>query len=109
MIAITFALPAESSELFRKIGSQQSQRTGGGVVTSLKGRPIAICHTGVGREHCRRALHNFLGTIQPQLLISSGFAGSVSAHLNVGDLFLGRNYSGPDLTRIIEGASLRQP
>jgi len=103
MIAITFALPAESSELLRKIGNKHVKATGGAVVVSLEGQDIAICHTGVGRDHCRRVLPDFLGTVQPQLLISSGFAGSLTSELNIGDILVAQNYSDSRLATILDG------
>ncbi|MFL6514137.1 MAG: hypothetical protein ACJ8M1_03860 [Chthoniobacterales bacterium] len=109
MIAITFALPAESSELVRKMGDKHANPTTGAGLLRLEGQDIAVCHTGVGRGHCRRALNSFLSGVRPEFLISSGFAGSLSPTLNVGDVFLARNYSDPRLTTRMEGGAPAPP
>ncbi|MEP6602400.1 MAG: hypothetical protein ABJB69_00465 [Spartobacteria bacterium] len=82
MIAITFALPAESSGLVRLLRDN---------------REVAIVHTGVGAKMCRRKIDNYLREAKPRLMLSSGFAGGVSENLEPGDLFLAENYSDADL------------
>ena len=99
MIAITFALPAESSDLARLV------RDG-----KIDNREVAIFHTGVGRESAQRTIDQFLGAQTPQLLISSGFAGAVRDDLDVGDLILAENFSDRQfLSRATEILASRQP
>lgn len=95
MIAITFALPAESSGLIRQLGSKQVSTAGNTAIFrgQLSGRDVAIFHTGVGRTACQSNIQSALGTVRPRLLISSGFAGSLTDQLGVGDLIVAQNFS----------------
>lgn len=77
MIAITFALPNESSGLRGKIDKNS----------------VRIFHTGVGRIRCEHVIGTFLDASRPRLLISSGFAGGVNTSLNVGDIIAAENFS----------------
>ncbi len=77
MIAITFALPAESSDLLRSVGKDE----------------IATLHTGVGGKAAAAKIDKFLSVERPKLLISSGFAGGLHDQLQVGDLIFAENYS----------------
>ena len=81
MIAVTFALPSESSD-FRRLLRHQ-------------GHEVAVLHTGVGEKVCRARIDPFLDTQPFDLLISSGFAGGVDSSLGVGDLLLAENFSDP--------------
>lgn len=83
MIAVTFALPSESSDFLRLLGHQR--------------REVAVLHTGVGEKICRARIGPFLDTRPFDLLISSGFAGGVDPSLGVGDLLLAENFSDPQL------------
>lgn len=83
MIAVTFALPSESSDFRKLLGNQRPK--------------IAILHTGVGETACRNRIGPFLDSQRFDLLISSGFAGGVDPSLVVGDLLLAENFSDPDL------------
>src|SRR5204862_7914575 len=83
MIAVTFALPSESSDCRRLLGHQR--------------RKIAVLHTGVGEKVCRARVDPFLDSQHFDLLISSGFAGGVDPSLGVGDLLLAENFSDPQL------------
>jgi adenosylhomocysteine nucleosidase len=83
MIAVTFALPSESSDFRRLLGDRH--------------REVAILHTGVGAQVCRERIGPFLDTQRFDFLISSGFAGGVAPSLGVGDLLLAENFSDPQL------------
>ena len=95
MIAITFALPTESSGLLRHLESKRGGPVAGTTIFTgkLAGREVAVIHTGAGREHCQRNMQNALGSVRPRLLISSGFAGSLTDQLTVGDLIVAQNFS----------------
>ena len=81
MIAVTFALPAESSEFARLF---------------RKDERVSIIHTGVGRKAAAQRVGAALaGRERPRLLISAGFAGGLSDALRVGDLLLAENFSDP--------------
>ena len=83
MIAVSFALPSESSDFRRLLGDRH--------------RKVAILHTGVGAEVCRKRIGPFLDAQRFDFLISSGFAGGVAPSLGVGDLLLAENFSDPAL------------
>ena len=83
MIAVTFALPSESSDFRQLLGRRQNE--------------IAIFHTGVGEKIGRQRIGPFLDSRPVSCVISSGFAGGVDPSLGVGDLLLAENFSDPAL------------
>jgi adenosylhomocysteine nucleosidase len=99
MIAITFALPAESSDFVRLLTKPITCEREG--VETIRGqihdRSVAVFHTGVGEKSCRTHMGNFLRQHQPKYLISAGFAGAVDQELQMGDLLLSENFSSPEL------------
>jgi adenosylhomocysteine nucleosidase len=99
MIAVTFALPAESSEFLRQLGNKsRADRNGIRIVRGTIGhRSIEILHTGVGENICRKRIGNFLENQQFDFLISAGFAGSLNHELQVNDLMVAKNFSTVDL------------
>lgn len=99
MIAITFALPAESSGLQRLLRRQTSTKINGGLLVrgELHGKQILLFHTGVGAAICRQRLDTLFATENFSCLISAGFAGALTDELQVGDLFVAENFSAPKL------------
>jgi adenosylhomocysteine nucleosidase len=99
MIAITFALPAESSEFIRLLEKPTFNSREG--VESIRGRihgkSVAVLHTGVGEKSCRRQIESFLRRQQFEYLISAGFAGALDEELQVGHLLIAENFSSPVL------------
>jgi adenosylhomocysteine nucleosidase len=99
MIAVTFALPAESSEFLRHLRNQS--RTDRSGIRTIRGtiddRTVEVLHTGVGEKVCRQRVANFLRGQQFDLLISTGFAGALNDQLKVGDLLLAKNFSTVEL------------
>jgi adenosylhomocysteine nucleosidase len=99
MIAITFALPAESSDfvsLLEKRGGVSRE----GVETvrgRLHGKSIAVIHTGVGKNACREAMEVMLRREHFEFVISAGFAGALEKDLRVGHLLVAENFSSPQL------------
>lgn len=87
MIAVTFALPNESSEFVRRLRRKDG----------LPPEEVRVFHTGVGETMTRSRLPDLWKGEQPRLLISAGFAGAVSEQLRVGDLLLAENFSDPAL------------
>lgn len=83
MIAVTFALPSESSDFQSLLGGRH--------------REVKILHTGVGATIARTRLEPFLDSQRFDVLISSGFAGGADPSLGTGDLFLAENFSDPHL------------
>jgi adenosylhomocysteine nucleosidase len=98
-IAVTFALPAESSEFLRRLGNRSRvNRNGIRIVRGTIGhRSIQVIHTGVGENICRKRIGKFLDNQQFDFLISAGFAGSLNHELQVNDLLVARNFSTVDL------------
>jgi nucleoside phosphorylase len=99
MIAITFALPAESLGILRKLKSKRVADMENARIFhgKISGCEVAIFHTGIGRERCRHNIEKFLHAVEPKILISSGFAGSLTQDLEVGDLMVAKNFSDTDL------------
>jgi nucleoside phosphorylase len=99
MIAVTFALPAESSEFLRRLSNQSRIiRNGVRIIRgNIDDREIQVLHTGVGESVCRERVGKFLPDQQFDLLISSGFAGALNHQLQIGDLLLAKNFSTVDL------------
>lgn len=95
MIAVTFALPTESSAFLRHLDNQ-SRADRNGVRTicgKIDDHTIEVLHTGVGEKVCRPRLGKFLQDRQFNCLISAGFAGALNDQLQVGDLLIAENFS----------------
>ncbi len=94
MIAVTFALPAESSEFLRRLGNKsRAERNGISIVRgTIDHRSIEVIHTGVGENICRERIGKFLENQQFDFLISAGFAGSLNHELQVNDLLVAKNF-----------------
>src|SRR4030095_1631764 len=99
MIAVTFALPTESSEFLCRLGNKaRVDRNGISIVRGTIGdRSIEVLHTGVGEKPCRERIAKFLEIQQFDFLISAGFAGSLNHELRVNDLLIAKNFSTMDL------------
>ena len=102
MIAVTFALPAESSEFLRRLRNQsRTDRSGTRTIRgTIDDRAVEVLHTGVGEKVCRQRVTEFLQDRQFDLLISSGFAGALNDKLQIGDLLLAKNLSTVELTEM---------
>jgi nucleoside phosphorylase len=101
MIAITFALPAESSDfvsLLEKpcLNSREGVESIRGM---LHGKSIAVIHTGVGRKVCCQRMEVLLRRERFEYLVSAGFAGALEKDFRIGDLLVAENYSSPQLLR----------
>jgi adenosylhomocysteine nucleosidase len=99
VIAVTFALPAESREFLHRLRHKSStDRNGVRVIRgNVDGRAIEVLHTGVGERVCRQRVAKFLQDQQIDCLISAGFAGALTDALRVGDVLLAKNFSTIDL------------
>jgi nucleoside phosphorylase len=104
MIAVTFALPAESSAFIRLL---QRVRRDGAVVrgnvqrrtpnTEHRMQNLCLLHTGVGKAKCAQRVGNLLSAKNPELLIASGFCGGTNDELQPGDLVIAENASNREL------------
>lgn len=101
MIAITFALPAESSDFIGLLENPARNSREG--VESIRGRlhgkSVAVVHTGVGREACCERMEVLLRRERFEYLISAGFAGALEKELRIGNVLVSENYSSPQLLR----------
>lgn len=95
MIAVTFALPAESSAFVRLLRHRKRQNEGALSIISgnIDHQPIQVLHTGVGEKVSRERLTRFLQDRPFDVLISAGFAGSLTNELRPGVLLLAKNFS----------------
>jgi adenosylhomocysteine nucleosidase len=95
VIAITFALPAESAGLVRLLREKERRLCSDTQIIrgKIDNRTIEILHTGVGEKICRRRMAEFLQDRQFDLLISAGFAGALNDRLEVGDVLVAANFS----------------
>jgi adenosylhomocysteine nucleosidase len=99
MIAITFALPAESSD-FLNLLKEPERNSRDGVETirgRLHGKAVTLLHTGVGEKVCRGRMDLLFRRERFQYLVSAGFAGALDRELRVGDLVLAENFSSLEL------------
>jgi adenosylhomocysteine nucleosidase len=99
MIAVTFALPAESSEFLSRLENKsRADRNGIKIVRgTIDDRTIEVLHTGVGEKICSERIGKFLRDQRFDSLISAGFAGSLNHELRVNDLLIAKNFSTMDL------------
>src|SRR5438034_11630124 len=99
MIAVTFALPAESSEFLSRLKDKsRADRNGIRVIRGkIDDRDIEILHTGVGEKVCRQRVENFLKDHQFDLFINTGFADALNDELQSSDFLLPKNYSTIDM------------
>lgn len=99
MIAITFALPAESSDFVRLLERPHLVSREGveSVRGRLHGKSVAVIHTGVGKKTCRERMEVLLRRERFQYLVSAGFAGALEKELQVGHLLVSDNFSSPRL------------
>jgi len=98
MILITFALPAESSELIKRLREKRTPDDRDNIVYGkINAVPVGIFHTGVGAKICGPRITHLLSNLRPNFLISAGFAGSIRDALRPGDLVLAENFSDENL------------
>lgn len=101
MIAITFALAAESSD-FVSLLEKPAPNSREGVETirgQLHGKSVVVIHTGVGKKICCKRMEIILRRERFEYLISAGFAGALEKELRIGNLVIAENYSSPQLLR----------
>ena len=99
MIAITFALPAESAGVVDVLRDRRNDCAI--VYGKLIAREVAIFHTGVGQAAAEPAIERFLDAVRPTILVSAGFAGGIDDQLVPGDRIVAENYSDPALVRLV--------
>ena len=103
MIAVTFALPAESRDFIRRIAG----RPNAAVVTagSIGNKAVEVLHTGVGCAIAERRLRKYLEQSTPDFVIAAGFAGATMRGCSIGDVILASNRSDSALLAAAEKRS----
>ena len=105
MIAVSFALPAESSDFIRRLQNRTRRRGPARISSgSLHGIDVVVLHTGVGAKASKERMAVFLSEHGPNLLISAGFAGGLTNDLQPGDLLLADNFSSATLLASAQAA-----
>ncbi|MEY2492378.1 MAG: adenosylhomocysteine nucleosidase [Verrucomicrobiota bacterium] len=97
MIAVTFALPVESSAFVRLL--RDRKRDDSITRGTMAEKEIAVIHTGVGSQKCAERFGKFLGDNKPEIVISSGFCGGTNDELRPGDLIIVKNFSNSQLAK----------
>src|SRR5437868_14100659 len=99
MIAITFALPAESCDFVRLLEkpSLNSREGVEDIRGRLHGKIVAVIHTGVGKMICRQRMEVMLRREKFEYLISAGFAGAREKELRIRHLLVADKYPNPSL------------
>src|SRR5947207_14279999 len=102
MIAIAFALPAESQQFLRSLGNKSRGDRNG--IRTIRGkiddRPIEVLHTGVGENVCRQRMAKFLSSTgrvsrgehdKPFVyLINAGFIDALNVPQQLGDILISK-------------------
>lgn len=106
MIAVTFALPAESSDFLKLLQNPIRGRVGAAEFTcaSVAGNRVCVLHTGVGAKIARPRVEQLLAHQPAEMLISCGFAGALGDELQPGDLLLADNFSASPLLAVAREA-----
>ncbi|MBV9488827.1 MAG: hypothetical protein JO069_03765 [Verrucomicrobia bacterium] len=93
MILVTFALPAEGEPFVRRL--HRRVRTGSSLLGELHRQQVGVVYVGLGLKR-RDVLERYLERWRPQLVICSGFAGSLRSLVWPGDFVVARNFSTVD-------------
>jgi adenosylhomocysteine nucleosidase len=104
MIAVTFALSAESADFVRLLENPRLNSREGveNIRGDLHGKLVAVIHTGVGKMVCRQRMEVMFRREKFEWLISAGFAGALEPELRVGHLLVAENYSSPKLLAALQ-------
>lgn len=84
MIAVTFALPQESSDFIHEL--HHSGPAGEFLLGNLGVEEVVVAHTGIGRAAAEKTVRALLAAHRPRMLIAAGFAGALDPQLGVGDI-----------------------
>jgi adenosylhomocysteine nucleosidase len=86
-IGIITAMSEETQAIVRALQHAQKIRTGGRTMyqAQLCGHEIIVAEAGMGFANATEGARRFMGELRPDLVISAGFCGGISAELQVGD------------------------
>lgn len=87
-IGIITAMPEETGALVRALRLTEKTRMGGRAVhqAQLSGHELMIVEAGMSFTNATTAARQLISEMRPDLLISAGFCGGISAELQVGDV-----------------------
>ena len=87
-IGIITAMPEETQSVIRAIGGAKKVMIGRLAVQqgTLAGHAIVIAEAGMGFDNAAAAAEKLVQETQPDVLMSVGFCGGISAELHVGDI-----------------------
>jgi adenosylhomocysteine nucleosidase len=91
-IGIITAMPGETQAIVRALQQTQKKQLGGLTLhrAKLSGHEIVIAEAGMGFANATTAARQLIGELRPDLLVSAGFCGGISAELQVGDVVLAK-------------------
>lgn len=106
-IVLLFALPQEYAGMKQLVGpwGLSTRDPFKSLVHRVPGKELLLVETGMGRDRMIEALGWILGKVRPDLVVASGFAGSLTQDLVVGDVCLGEVFASLDLRSHGETAS----
>jgi adenosylhomocysteine nucleosidase len=86
-IGIITAMPGESQAIIRALQHAKKIRTGERTMyqAQFRGHEIVVAEAGMGFANAAQAARQLMGKLRPDLMISAGFCGGISAELQVGD------------------------
>jgi adenosylhomocysteine nucleosidase len=86
-IGIITAMPEETQAIVRALQHAMKIRTGerAGFKAQLSGHEIVVVEAGMGFDNATAAARQLIGELRPDLMISAGFCGGITAELQVGD------------------------
>ena len=89
-IGIITAMPGETQAIIRALQHTHKNRTGGRTLhhAQFSGHELTIVESGMGFANATAAARQLIGELRPDLLLSAGFCGGISAGLQVGDAVL---------------------
>ena len=87
-IGIITAMPEETQSIVRSVGDTQKTLTNGFCLRrgSVAGHEILIVEAGMGFNNATAAAEKLVQEARPDLIVSAGFCGGISAGLRVGDV-----------------------
>jgi adenosylhomocysteine nucleosidase len=107
-VLVVAALGWEAREIVRCINGLQVSREGDVGLWRARGADVWVLKTGVGPEHARRALAWTAGTVEPQIVISTGCGGALASELSIGDLAIADEVVTSDGRSIATASSWRE-
>jgi adenosylhomocysteine nucleosidase len=89
-IGIITAMPEETQAIVRALQHAQKIRTGERTMYQAQhcGHEVVVAEAGMGFANATEGARRFMGELRPDLVISAGFCGGISAELQVGDTVL---------------------